>query len=496
MSSPLLRLRGIAKRFGGVQALDRVDFAVDAGVVQCVVGENGSGKSTLIKIATGALPPDEGAIEIAGRSYSTLTPRLAIRHGIEAIYQDLALFPNLTVAENIALARYLGEETPFFRAGEARAVARRAMDYVGVRLDPDAVVDDLSMADKQITAICRALARDARVIFMDEPTAALTWREVESLFRVIRHLTAREVAVVFVSHKLDEVLAIGDRVTVLRNGLVVAHGPRGTFDRRTLVHAMTGRAVLDQRQIRPVSPDAPVLLAVQRLTLAGVFEDISFRVRQGEILGFAGLLGSGAVDVLETLFGVRRADAGEVIIGGERRTIRDPSEAVAWGIGYVPGDRLAQGLFLRHSVTLNVMASTIDAAPTRWGCLRWGAVGAVVGQVLAALRVAAPSAAVPVAYLSGGNQQRVVLARWIMRAPRILLLNGPTVGVDVGSKEEIHQLLRELSERGIAMLIASDDIPELVALCHRILVMRRGRVSGELVGAEITEDALTHALQA
>src|SRR5579875_1367255 len=461
MSSPLLRLRGIAKRFGGVQALDRVDFAVDAGVVQCVVGENGSGKSTLIKIATGALPPDEGAIEIAGRSYSTLTPRLAIRHGIEAIYQDLALFPNLTVAENIALARYLGEETPFFRAGEARA-----------------------------------LARDARVIFMDEPTAALTWREVESLFRVIRHLTARGVAVVFVSHKLDEVLAIGDRVTVLRNGLVVADGPRGTFDRRTLVHAMTGRAVLDQRQTRPVSPHAPVLLAVQRLTLAGVFEDISFRVRQGEILGFAGLLGSGAVDVLETLFGVRRADAGEVIIGGERRTIRDPSEAVARGIGYVPGDRLAQGLFLRHSVTLNIIASTLDAAPTRWGCLRWGAVGTLVGRVLAELRVAAPSPAVPVAYLSGGNQQRVVLARWIMRAPRILLLNGPTVGVDVGSKEEIHQLLRELSEKGIAMLIASDDIPELVALCHRILVMRRGRVSDELVGAEITEDALTHALQA
>lgn len=490
-----LRLKGISKRFGGVQALRDVDFVVQHGAVHCLIGENGSGKSTLIKIATGVFAPDAGLIEVAGHMHDALTPLQAIRYGIEVIHQDLSLFPNLSVGENIAIAPYLAQGRPLFRHRDARDIAAGVLQKIGIALDLDAAVEDLSVADKQLTAICRALAQDARIIFMDEPTAALTWREVEALFAVVRQLAARGVAVVFISHKLDEVLTIADHITVLRNGAVVADGPARDFDRSALTRAMTGREIVDRRGEWTVPPDAPTVLEVKRLSAAGAFDEVSFAVRKGEIVGLAGLLGSGTGEVVEALFGIVPTTGGEIIVGGRARRIRLPTEAIAAGVGYVPNDRLTQGLFLRHPIGWNIVAAHVDAV-TSWGFLRPGAIEANAQHMMNELHIVAPSPSTAVGHLSGGNQQRVVLAKWLWTHPALLLLNGPTVGVDVGSKEEIHRLLRSLSERGTAAVVASDDVPELVSICHRVLVMRRGRIVTELSGAQVTEDAILRELHA
>jgi simple sugar transport system ATP-binding protein len=496
VTAAVLRLTGVSKRFGGVQALRGVDFVVQPGTVHCLIGENGSGKSTLIKIATGVFAPDAGRIDVDGHAHAAITPLQAIRYGIEVIHQDLSLFPNLTVAENIAIAPYLAQGRRLFRHREARAIASHVIRQVGVALDVDAAVEDLSVADRQLTAICRALAQDARVIIMDEPTAALTWREVDALFAAVRQLAARGVAVVFISHKLDEVLEIADHITVLRNGAVVADGPARRFDRVALIRSMTGREIVHRRGEWTVAPDAPVVLDVARLSAPGAFEDVSFTLRRGEIVGLAGLLGSGTADVVEALFGIVPTSRGQIRIGGRARKIRMPADAIAAGVGYVPNDRLREGLFLRHPISWNIVAARVDAVTTPLGFLRWGMITAAAQRVMADLHIAAPSPATVVGYLSGGNQQRVVLGKWLWTHPALLLLNGPTVGVDVGSKEDIHALLRSLSERGTAAVVASDDVPELVAVCHRILMMRRGRVAMELAGAQVTEEAVLRQLHA
>ena len=496
MTVEVLRLGGISKRFGGVQALRDVDFAVQQSSVHCLIGENGSGKSTLIKIATGVFAPDAGTIDIAGRTHEMLTPLQAIRYGVEVIHQDLSLFPNLTAAENIAIAPYLAQGRGLFRHRHAREIADGVIRQIGIALDLDAAVEDLSVADRQLTAICRALAQDARIMFMDEPTAALTWREVEALFAAVRRLTARGVAVVFISHKLDEVLTIADDITVLRNGMLVANGPARDFDRAALIRAMTGREIVDRRGEWTVPPDAPAVLEVRALTAPRAFAEVSFTVRKGEIVGLAGLLGSGTMDVVEALFGIVRTAGGQIIVGGRARRIRLPTDAIAAGIGYVPNDRLTQGLFLRHPISWNIIAARVDAVTTRWGFIRWGAVAANAQRMMNELHIVSASPATVVGHLSGGNQQRVVLAKWLWTQPALLLLNGPTVGVDVGSKEEIYRLLRSLSERGTAAVVASDDVPELVAICHRVLVMRRGRIVTEFSGARVTEDAILRELHA
>ncbi len=496
MTPAVLRLRGISKRFGGVQALQNVDLQVQQGTVHCLIGENGSGKSTLIKIASGVLEPDAGEIEVAGRVHGSLTPRQALRYGIEVIHQDLSLFPNLTVAENIAFPPFLEEGRRFFRDAESRRVASAIVGQLGIALDLDAAVEDLPMADKQITAICRGLTKDVRLLFMDEPTAALTWREVQALFGVVQQLKARGVSAIFVSHKLDEVLTIADHITVLRNGVVVADGPARDFDRTVLIRAMTGRELTGRRGEWVVPESAPTVLEVRGLSVPGAVDSVSFSVRRGEIVGLVGLLGSGTAEIIEALFGIVHTSAGEVLVAGRPRTIRLPTDAIAAGIGYVPNDRVKQGLFLRHPISWNVIAANPDAVSTRAGFLRWGAVYAGARHMMGELHIAAPSPETPAGQLSGGNQQRVVLAKWLWTHPALLLLNGPTVGVDVGSKEDIHRFIRSLSEAGTSAVVVSDDVPELVALCHRVLVLRRGRVAGELSGPQVTDSAILRELQA
>jgi simple sugar transport system ATP-binding protein len=493
---PVLVAREVSKRFGGVAALDNVTLEVRPGEVHCLAGENGSGKSTLIKLISGVETPDSGTITMAGRSFTQLTPRQAISLGVEVIFQDFSLFPNLTVAENIAMATYVAGGRRTVRPGTLRRIAAEVTARTGVHLDLDARVEELTVADRQLTAICRALARDARVIFMDEPTTALTWREVQALFKVVQSLKESGVAVVFVSHKLEEVLQVSDRITVLRNGVVTVTGDVSQFDRTAIVQAMTGTAFTDVSPADSVRTDRAPLLEVSHLSLSGFFKDVSFIVRPGEVVGVTGLLGSGRTEIAETLFGITRSQHGTVHVDGKEVRLRWVRDAIAAGIGYVPADRLTQGVFLDQSISLNVIAGSIDRLVGRFNLMRRKDAERTVDKAAADLRIRMSSKSALVSSLSGGNQQRVVLAKWLVRNPHILILNSPTVGVDVGSKHEILEMLRAKGREGMGIIVISDDVPELVAICHRVLVVRRGRITDELFGDRLNEEAILKQLVA
>lgn len=493
---PLLVAQGISKHFGGVAALDDVSLEVRPGEVHCIAGENGSGKSTLIKIISGVVTPDAGVIEVGGETYRHLTPRQAIGAGIEVIFQDFSLFPNLTVAENIAVSSLIAHGRRTVRPPELRRIARAVIERIGVDLDLDARVEDLSVADRQLTAICRALAQDARIIFMDEPTTALTWREVRALFQIVASLRESGVALVFVSHKIEEVLRISQRITVLRNGKVVVSGEAAEFDRPALIRAMTGRMLSERRPSDTNWREMPPILEVQGLGLGGYFEGVTFDVRPGEVLGVTGLLGSGRTEIAEALFGVRPADTGTVRVNGQPVVVNSVRDAVRAGFGYVPADRLSEGLFLDQSIARNVIAGSLDLLVGRLNLLRQSVADRVAQTTLTDLRVKMSSSRAPVRSLSGGNQQRVVLAKWLARSPRILILNSPTVGVDVGSKHEILEMLRAKSREGMGIIVISDDVPELLEVCHRVLVVRRGRIVAELTGDGLTEKTILDELAA
>lgn len=491
-AAPFLAVTGISKAYAGVQALAGIDLGIGPGDAVCLAGENGSGKSTLIKILAGAERPDAGTIRIDGRPEPGLTPRQSAAAGVQVIFQDFSLFPNLSVAENIAFSRELGEGRRLVSRARRREAASGALARIGVAIDLERAVETLPVAHKQLVAICRALAADARLIIMDEPTTALTGREVASLLGVIRRLKADGVAVLFVSHKLAEVLAVCERVVVLRNGRKVAEGPAGEFDAARLTRHMTGRDVA--AAARPViDAAAPVLMRVRGLSKAGAFAGVDLDLRAGEVLGVAGLLGSGRTSLAKALFGLVAPDAGGVEVGDQPVPLGDPVASAAAGVGYVPEDRLTEGLFLTQSVARNVAVGRLDAH-RRGGWLALRPLWDEAGDWLRRLSVAAPGIGAPVRMLSGGNQQRVVLARWLARGPRVLVLNGPTVGVDVGSKAEIHGIIRDLAARGLGVVVISDDLPELLATCHRILVMKAGRIVGEVAGGAATEADLTRRL--
>lgn len=478
MAEPFLEARGIRKSFAGVRALDDVSIAIARGEIRSLVGENGSGKSTLIKIIAGVVAPDAGEIAIEGRAVPRLHPIDAIRFGIQVIYQDLSLFPNLTVAENIALAVALARGRRLVRWREVDAIARDAVARLGCAIDLRRRAGDLPVAERQLVAIARALRQDARLIVMDEPTSALTPREVETLFSIIRGLRAQGISILFVSHKLDEVLAASDTITVLRNGRKVAEGEASGFDRAALTRHMIGRTVSGSAP-RPVAgaAEAPVLLRVEGLARRGSFEGVSFDLRRGETLGITGLLGSGRTEVAKALFGLEPADEGSIEIEGVPVEIRCVRDAVRAGIAYVPEDRLSEGLFLEQPVDRNIAAASLASPGRRAGLVDLRGLRALAAQWIEALAIKAPSAEVPVQSLSGGNQQKVVLAKWLATPARILILNGPTVGVDVGAKAEIHARIADLARGGMGVIVISDDAPELEALCGRVIAMRRGRMA-------------------
>lgn len=488
----LVEMTGVTKHYAGVTALEGVDFTVQPGEAVCLAGENGSGKSTLIKILSGVEQPSGGTVRIGGQKMTHLTPRRAAAAGVMVIFQDFSLFPNLSVAENIAFARELGTRQRLFSRRAARATAGEVLGRIGVDIPLDARVETLPVAHKQLVAIARALACAARLIVMDEPTTALTEREVRTLLGIIRRLKDQGVAVVFVSHKLAEVLEVSEHVVVLRNGRKVAEAKAERFDAASLTRHMTGRDVADT-STGSYDGSGETLLEVEKLDKPGAFRDVSFRLRRGEVLGITGLLGSGRTSLAKALFGLVAPDSGRIAVDGQTVPLGDPIAAAAARIGYVPEDRLTEGLFLAQSILRNVTVGRLNAHE-RAGFLDMRALIDEATDWLTRLSVKTPSIGAPVQALSGGNQQRVVLARWLARAPQVLVLNGPTVGVDVGSKADIHGIIRELGARGLGVVVISDDLPELLATCHRILVMKAGAMVEEIAGGAITEADLAHKL--
>ena len=492
----VLEVRDIVKTYGGVRALGGVSLSLEAGEVHCLAGENGSGKSTLIKIISGVERPDSGTITIDGETHTHTTPTGAIRAGIQVIYQDFSLFPNLTAAENIAMLSELADRRKLSSRRRIRAAAERIVADLGLNIDLDADVEHLSVADRQLIAICRALVGEARVLIMDEPTTALTHSEVKRLFTIVRRLQDRGVAVVFVSHKLDEVLQISQRVTVLRNGEVVESGLASEYTGRAIAKAMTGRDVSEERLVDELPDGQKPLMVVEGLGRKGAFADVGFTLRPGEILGITGLLGSGRSEIAEAIFGVAPADTGTVTIGGRTRRIRSIKDAVRAGIGYVPEDRLTQGLFLEKSTADNMVAASLDSYRNKAFLLDGKRIARSMADLFRRLRIKAPNVQAPVRSLSGGNAQRVVIAKWLDRKPDVLMLNGPTVGVDIGSKEEIFAILREQAANGMGIIVISDDIPELVSSCHRVLIVRAGHVVAEVVGDDIDVDGIQERMTA
>jgi simple sugar transport system ATP-binding protein len=491
----VLEVSHISKSFAGVRALQDVSLSIGRGEIHTLMGENGSGKSTLIKIIAGVHAPDSGTIVINGNVHKRLRPIDSIREGVQIIYQDFSLFPNLTVAENIALNNELARNRQLVRWGDVRRTAQEALERINVRMDLDATVDTLSVANKQLVAITRALVQGARLIIMDEPTTALTRREIRSLFKIIKGLQQEGISTLFVSHKISEVFEISDNMTILRNGRHVITAPVSELTPRKVIHYMTGREIEDtQYNYQPPAQDTQPLLRVQGLTSLGNFVDVSFELHPGEILGITGLLGSGRTELALALFGVQHASSGDIYISGKQVRINSIQNAVKHRIGYVPEDRLTEGLFLPQSIGRNIVASVLDEMTARLGILDRRRTHSEVKEWTRDLKIKTPSPELPVQSLSGGNQQRVVLAKWLACDPQILILNGPTVGVDIGSKSEIHDIIRNLAREGMGLIVISDDIPELLHTCNRILLMRKGRIVEEIDPHSITEEQLSAKL--
>ncbi len=490
MSDNILEATDVRKSFGGVHALKGVSLTIRRGEIHCLAGENGCGKSTLIKVVSGFHQPDSGSVVLDGVRHGRLQPAQAIRAGVQVIYQDLSVFPNLTVMENLAINQQLMEGRRLVDWAAIRETAAKAAATTGLSLDMDELVENLSIADKQLVAISRALLQDAKLIIMDEPTTSLTRREVGKLFEIIKELQSRGIAILFVSHKLDEVFDISERFTILRNGENVVTGDTKDLDDRKFAYYMTGREFGEESSADGAAPGEPAL-EVRNLSLENGFADVSFTIGRGEILGITGLLGSGRSELAESLMGYRPADSGGIFLGGREARIRSVADAVRLGIACVPEDRLTEGLFLSRSIGDNIAVSRWDALSGRFGLLRRREADAEVAEWMRSLSIAADDPRRAVGTLSGGNQQKAVLARWLANDLRVLILNSPTVGVDIGAKYDIHRLIRALArERGLAVLLVSDDLPEVMATCRRVLIMRAGRIADEIRVADATTQQL------
>jgi ribose transport system ATP-binding protein len=494
MSEPVLALemRGIDKAFPGVHALRSVDLVVRAGEIHGLVGENGAGKSTLVKILAGAYRRDAGTLLVAGEPVADATPHAMIERGVAVIYQEPSLAAHLSVAENIYLGR-LPTRRGLVDRSRLALDTRLLAERLGLRLDPDALVGSLSVAGRQMVEIAKALSRDARLIVLDEPSAVLADAELEGLFRVMRRLAERGVAFIYISHRLNEVFHVTDRVTVMKDGRVVATRPTAGLRHDELVRLMVGRDIDDIYGAPPgPRPDAaggrPVL-AVRGLTRAPAFRDVDLEIAPGEIVGIAGLAGAGRTELLRAIHGADRVDAGTVEVDGRRVTLRSPRDAIRVGIGLLTEDRKGDGLLLRQSVAANVTIARLREVAPRGFISNAREEGLVAGHIRR-LAIRTPGSQALVRNLSGGNQQKVVFAKWLHARCRVLLIDEPTRGVDVGAKREIYALLRALAADGVAIALVSSELPEILGLSDRIVVLREGRVTGRLRRDEATEERI------
>ncbi|HLW58714.1 MAG TPA: sugar ABC transporter ATP-binding protein [bacterium] len=487
-AAPILQMRGIVKTFPGVQALAGVDLDVLPGEVHALIGENGAGKSTLIGVLGGIHLPDSGQIILRGQPVSIPSPRRAREIGIAIIHQELNQVGPLSVAENL----FLGDEPRrghwFVDWETLRARAGALMAELGVRVDPRARVDLLSVAERQTVEIARALSLRADILVMDEPTAALTLEEVERLFAIIDDLRKRGVSIIYISHRLEEIFRIADRVTVMRDGHYVGTYPIATIDMDGLIQLMVGRKLTEKFPKEAVAPGPP-RLEVRGLSVGGFFRDVSFAVRAGEILGIAGLVGSGKIEVAHAIFGMLPLDGGEVLVEGRPVTIRSPADAIARRIGLVPEDRKTLGLVLGMSIRDNITLPSLHGLSTA-GFVRKDQERAMVAQAIARLDVRARDRDQPVGTLSGGNQQKVVLAKWLQAGAKVVLLCEPTRGIDVGAKVEMYRLMVELARAGVAVVMISSELPEVLGMSDRIIVMHEGRITAEFAHGEATQEKI------
>jgi ribose transport system ATP-binding protein len=498
-AAPVLRLTDVVKTFPGVRALDGVQLEVRAGEVHCLLGQNGAGKSTLIKVLAGVHSPDSGQIEWLGQAVSFSAPQQAMRAGIATIYQELDLVDGLSVADNI----YLGHEQQSggfvrpqrMRRGAAEILARLGHPEIPVGRE----VGRLPAAAKQIVSMGRALSREARLLIMDEPSAVLAHDEVANLFRVVRGLTAEGIAVIYISHRLEEIREIGDRVTVLKDGRTTAANlDAKTTSTKELVSRMTGRTieyVFPQRVDRTDVPRGEPLLEVEGLTVVGEFADVSLTVHSGEIVGITGLVGSGRSEVLETIYGARRADAGHVRVNGKPLRRGSVGAAVRAGVGMAPEERKSQALLLGEPIYRNVTLAAFSRY-ARIGFTDARKEREVAETITSGLDLRPRDVRRPVRTLSGGNQQKVVVGRWLLGGTRLLILDEPTRGVDVGARAELYQLIRRLADDGVGVLMVSSEVPEVLGLADRVLVMREGRVVREASATELDEDTVLDLVMA
>ena len=477
----LLEAAGIRKSFAGVHALRGVSFDLRPGEVHALVGENGAGKSTLVRIIAGATAPDSGTLRIAGRLIADHTPALARALGVAVVYQQPSLFPHLSVAENIALALDFGHP---WRRVDWSAATRRARDLLaraGADIDPARLVSTLSMPEQQLVEIAKAIGGEARIFILDEPTASLGGREVESLFAAIGNLRAQGAGIVYISHRLEEILRIADRVTILRDGQTVATHPRGDLDRDALIRLMVGR------EISAIFPKRPV--PIGGVVLEARLPGVSLSVRAGEILGLAGLAGAGRTELAETIFGLTPAHSGEILLKGRPVRIASPADAIRHGIAYLPEDRARHGVILSMPIAANTTLASLTAVSHR-GLLDAAAERSLARGFVARLRIKTDSLYTPAGSLSGGNQQKVALARWLAIRPSVLILDEPTQGVDIGSKSEIHSLMTDLAEEGVAILMISSELPEILGMSDRIAVMHAGALAGILTREQATQERI------
>ena len=489
-SDPLFSVVDVSKSFGSTHALRGVSLELRAGEVHAVVGENGAGKSTLIKVMTGLYRPDSGHLAGDGELADLRNPAVAQSLGIACIYQEPLVFPDLTVSENIFMGHTSGGALVRWRDMHRRA--GEILGHLEVDVDPRAPASQLTVAGQQAVEIAKAMSRDVRVLIMDEPTAALSAHEVRRLFRQVRRLAAAGVAILFVSHRLDEVFELSDRITVLRDGRHISTTAVADVTEVSLIRDMVGRELSEFFKRVPHAP-GQVALSVESLAREGAFHDVTFDVREGEVLGFAGLVGSGRTEVAEAMFGVHPADRGIVRRDGEVIEIRSPHDAMRRGIAYVSEDRRRLGLSLPQSVAANITLPALRKFVSRWRLLDRRAERRAAEVYRDRLQIRTPSVATPVGNLSGGNQQKVMLAKWLDSKPAVLILDEPTRGIDVGAKADVHELIGELAAAGVAVILISSDLPEVLAMSDRVLVMREGRQMGTFAGADLEQERIMMA---
>ncbi len=493
-AKPILKLSNISKSFSGVGVLKGVSLALSPGEVHCLLGENGAGKSTLIKIISGAYRPDSGMILYQDKEVVHMTPRWARENGINTIYQEIDLVPHLNAAENILLGQEPLKKSGSIDWKEAHRLAMKIFDDMGGSVDMGVPVGMLKIAQQQMVAIAKALSMNSKVLILDEPTSVFTSKEVDLLFRIIKDLKAQGMAILYISHHLEEIFQIGDRITVLRDGCLIKTGAIGEFDKVSLVKAMVGREIDFTQRVEPAAK-GEVVLSVKNLTRDGVVENVSFELHKGEVLGIGGLVGAGRTEAVRLLIGADPVDSGEILVKGKAVQIKSPLKALKLGIGMVPESRKENGLVGVRSMAENAGYSYVEVT-ARKGLVNWKSVKEKVYGLIKKLEVRPQNPALKVSNLSGGNQQKIVLGKWLAADCDILILDEPTRGVDVGARTEIYALMQELKDNGKAILMVSSDMTELLTQSDRILVMSKGRLVSEMTGKDATEEkVLSHALQ-